>query len=51
MLAILGEALSHEGDHGPEHHGFAAGGQAFVVAGATAGADPGEGALDDPIGG
>jgi hypothetical protein len=48
----LGEAAGHEGDHGPDDHGFMAGrgrgGEAFVVAGGPAVlADPGEGALDD----
>ena len=42
-----GEPLGHQGDHGPQDHGFVAGGQAFVVAdGPAVLADPGEGALD-----
>jgi len=46
-----GEALGHQGDHGPQDHGFVAGGQAFVVAdGAAVLADPGEGAFDDYAG-
>src|SRR5215467_12128552 len=48
----LGEAPGHEGDHGPQDHGFVAGGQVLVVAGGAAVlADPGEGALDDPAAG
>src|SRR5690348_10151561 len=38
----LGEAAGHEGDHGPQDHGFVAGGQVLVVAGGAAVfADPG----------
>src|SRR6266480_2631829 len=48
----LGEATGHEGDHGPQDHGFVAGGQVLVIAGGAAVlADPGEGALDDPAAG
>jgi hypothetical protein len=32
-MGALGEALCHEGDHGPQDHGFVAGGQVLVVAG------------------
>ena len=47
-----GEAPGHEGDHGPQDHGFVAGGQVLVVAsGAPVLADPGEGPLDDPAAG
>src|SRR5881392_2976934 len=48
----LGEAAGHEGDHGPQDHGFVAGGQVLVVAGGAAVlADPGEGPFDDPAAG
>jgi hypothetical protein len=48
----LGQAAGHEGDHGPEDHGFVAGGQALVVAGGAAVlADPGEGPFYDPAAG
>ena len=48
----LGQAAGHEGDHGPQDHGFVAGGQVLVVAdGAAVLADPGEGPLDDPAAG
>ena len=51
-MAGLGQAAGHEGDHGPQDHGFVAGGEAFVVAdGPAVLADPGEGALDDPAAG
>jgi hypothetical protein len=41
--------VGHEGDHGPQDHGFVAGGQLFVVPdGAAVLADPGEGPLDGP---
>ena len=47
-----GQAPGHKGDHGPQDHGFMAGGQEFVVAdGAAVLADPGEGPLDDPAAG
>jgi hypothetical protein len=45
----LGQAACHEGDHGPQDHGFVAGREAFVVAdGAAVLADPGERPLDHP---
>src|SRR5215470_5360605 len=45
----LGQAPGHEGDHGPQDHGFVAGGQVLVVAGGAAVlADPGEGPFHDP---
>ena len=48
----LGEAAGHEGDHGPQDHGFVVGGQALVAAGgAPVLADPGEGPFDDPAAG
>jgi hypothetical protein len=48
----LGQAAGHQGGHGPQDHGFVAGGQVFVVAdGASVLADPGEGPLDDPAAG
>jgi hypothetical protein len=40
----LGQAPGHEGDHGPQDHGFVAGGQVLMIAGGSAVlADPGEG--------
>jgi hypothetical protein len=51
-MGVVGQALGHEGDHGPQDHGFVAGGQVLVVAdGAAVFADPGEGPLDDPAAG
>ncbi len=48
----LGQAAGHEGGHGPQDHGFVAGGEALVVAdGAAVLADPGEGALYHPAAG
>jgi hypothetical protein len=48
----LGQAAGHQGDHGPQDHGFVAGGQVLVVAdGAAVLADPGEGPLDYPAAG
>jgi hypothetical protein len=48
----LGQAAGHQGDHGPQDHGFVAGWEAFVVAdGAAVLADPGEGPLHDPAAG
>jgi hypothetical protein len=48
----LGETAGHEGDHGPQDHGFVAGGQLLVVPdGAAVLADPGEGPLDDSAAG
>jgi hypothetical protein len=48
-MAGLGQAACHEGDHGPQDHGFMAGGEALVVAdGAAVLADPGERPLYDP---
>lgn len=48
----MGEALGHEGDRGQQDHGFVAGGQALVVAGAAAVcADPGQGAFHHPAAG
>ena len=48
-MAGLGQAACHEGDHGPQDHGFVAGGQALVVAdGAAVLADPGERPLYHP---
>jgi hypothetical protein len=42
----LGKPGGHEGGHGPQDHGFVAGGEGFVVAdGAAVLADPGEGPL------
>ena len=35
-MAGLGQAAGHEGGHGPQDHGFVAGGEAFVLSG-----DPG----------
>ena len=47
-----GEAPGHEGDHGPQDHGFVAGGQVLIIAGGAAVfADPGEGPFDDPVAG
>jgi hypothetical protein len=47
-----GQPPGHKGDHGPQDHGFVAGGQVFIVAGgAPVLADPGERALDDPAAG
>jgi hypothetical protein len=41
-MGRLGEAAGHQGDHGPQDHGFVAGGQVLVVAdGAPVLADPG----------
>src|SRR5215469_1370539 len=46
---VAGQAPGHDVGHGPQDHGFVAGGQAFVVAdGAAVLADPGEGSLDHP---
>ena len=39
----LGEAAGHEGGHGPQEHGFVAGGQVLVVADGAA-------VLDEPGG-
>src|SRR5215468_6493313 len=48
----LGQAAGHQGDHGPQDHGFVAGGPVLVVAdGAPVLADPGEGPLHDPAAG
>ena len=48
-MAGLGQAASHESDHGPQDHGFVAGREPFVVADSAAVlADPGEGPLHDP---
>jgi hypothetical protein len=48
-MAGLGQAVGHEGDHGPQDHGFVAGREAFIVAdGAAVLADPGERPLHDP---
>ena len=48
-MAGLGQAACHQGDHGPQDHGFVAGREAFVVADSAAVlADPGEGPLHDP---
>jgi hypothetical protein len=48
-MVRLAEAVGHEDDHGPQDHGFVAGGQVLVVAdGAAVLADPGEGPLDYP---
>jgi hypothetical protein len=45
----LGQAARHEGDHGPQDHGFVARREVFIVAdGAAVLADPGESALHDP---
>jgi len=47
-----GQTPGHEGDHGPQDHGFVAGGQVLVVAGgAPVLADRREGAFDDPAAG
>ena len=44
-----GQAPGHEGDHGPQDHGFVASGQVLIIAGgAPVFADPGEGPLNDP---
>ena len=32
-MAGLGQAACHEGDHGPQDHGFVAGREAFVLSG------------------
>src|SRR5439155_27287586 len=51
-MGWLGQAAGHEGDHGPQDHGFVAGGQVLVVPDCAAVlADPGEGPLDDPAAG
>ena len=48
----LGQAVGHEGGHGPQDHGFVAGREAFIVAdGAAVLADPGEGSFYDPAAG
>ena len=44
-----GQAAGHQGGHGPQDHGFAAGGEASVIAGGAAvPADPGEPPLCGP---
>jgi hypothetical protein len=48
----LGEPVGHQDDHGPQDHGFVAGGQGLVVPDGTAVlADPGEGPLHNPAAG
>jgi hypothetical protein len=47
-----GQAAGHQGGHGPQDHGFTAGGEASVIAGGAAvPADPGEPPLCDPAAG
>jgi len=51
-MAGLGQAAGHQGDHGPQDHGFVAGGQVLIVAdGAAVLADPGECPLYHPAAG